>query len=62
MHLPGVCEDPIPESSNWNLVARAIYLYVESVLVTLGIDDDAELAVNQIVGVVGEDRAYLAIR
>ncbi len=30
--------------------------------VALGIDDNAELVVDQIVGVIGEDRAYLAVR
>ncbi len=51
-------------------LALSIYIYrsmyelggllSEFVLVTLGIDDDAELTVDQIVGVIVEDRAYLA--
>jgi hypothetical protein len=35
-------------------------VFDESFATTLGIDDVAELTVDQIVGVIVEDRAYLA--
>ncbi len=43
----------IEACTSWGLLS-------EFVLVTLGIDDDAELPADQIVGVIGEDRAYFA--